>query len=713
MKRNTNIIIFLLFLISLLCLNNINFFKGIIFKYSNYSFSLFNIRFLISFLIFLVLLVLFNFNKIDKKKFTYFASIILGYNILSNLFYNFDCFGFLLLYIFIIFGTYITQLAIKRNFEYSIVTFMSCLLLTLFVFGLLNILLYVKYLIILLIILGIAFFIKKRKQSNIDFYTKGLYIFSILFFVAVVGGIGRYVHIFDEFSHWAFDAKVTIDKAKITLYTGMNYNTYSYPPLLSVWHYFVSIFNKGYSEPNLYIGLSIIIFTYMMPMFMYIDRKKHNIFTIIIYIITVYSFNLLFDGAYSYTILYADLVMGFIGTAAVITHFYCKKENIDDKYIMIPLLSCISLVKSSGFVLVFTILFLFYLLEYLDIKNRKLNIKKFIKNYILSIVTVCIFLLVWIICVKLSSHLVKYNFSLMPDILKTDVVLKTNKEFLLKFFTNIIHSFDSTIIFTFIRLSLFALTVIIFGSIYYLNKKTENKNAGKVCASFICSYVAFFVLTALSVFVMLSVYEAGELNSFGRYINCYHLILINYILFMMSHNSLSNNKELKCFKNVIFVIFLLVPFSKMFFFITDFNDRYNTQLLSETRTNNYYDIISKTPSDSKIYIIDQKDENSMMNLWYARYYCYPRITNANNQAINWKILTKSNKEDLGNWGFTFSGLEKHLKEYNFEYLFINSITDEFFEGMNNEFDVKITDLENYRLFKIINNGDNIILDPIK
>lgn len=697
-KKTTNFLICFFYIAFLLFINNVSFLKSFIFHYSNHSFSFFSICSLFSFVLFLVLMFSFNSEKISKRSFLYFLSIIIFYNIIANIFSHFSALGFLLLYLFLMISTYATQIVIKKKFEFSIVAFTSALLLCFFLFGILNLLSYAIYFIVFILCFDIIVILKNRKDK-VELVGSGSIIFSILFVIAVLGGVGRYVHIWDEFSHWAFDAKVTIDNAKLTLYTGMNYSTYSVPPFLTLWQYFVSVFS-GFSESNLYIGLSVFIFIYMMPMFLYIDKKKLGFLTIVLYVIVSYGFNFLFDGAYSYSILYADLAMGFLGTAALILYFYCKNENISDKYILPLILTCIGLIKLSGFVLSFTILLVVYLIDFLDIKNKKINILSFIKKYYVSIISISFGILIWYVCMHFSRGLNDYDFRLLPDSLEPNIGLKLNKEFLLKFFTALVNSFDDGIIFGFIKINLFPFLIIIMSSICYINKKVFRENYIKYNVSLIVSYIVFFILTALSLFVMFSVYEASELKSFGRYLNCYHLILFNYILFMFCYFVNNSFKYKKCFNIVLMIIIAFIPFSKLSFFCTDFNERYKTESLSNLRKNYFIDIINKTPDNSKIYVINQQDNDGMMTMWYARYYCYPRKINAHNGAINWKILTKSNEWDLQDWGLTFKSFKNHLEEYNFEYLYLYSITDEFVDGMSKEFNVNSDLIEDNKLFKI-------------
>jgi D-3-phosphoglycerate dehydrogenase len=69
-----------------------------------------------------------------------------------------------------------------------------------------------------------------------------------------------------------------------------------------------------------------------------------------------------------------------------------------------------------------------------------------------------------------------------------------------------------------------------------------------------------------------------------------------------------------------------------------------------------------TEENSMVYVLNQKDTDSIMPMWYSRYYVFPRKVNASSSAITWKIRTDKNVKDLGELGLTAEGLSKNLYE---------------------------------------------------
>src|SRR5699024_4532056 len=147
-------------------------------------------------------------------------------------------------------------------------------------FGLLNI---VKYLIIISTIIMIVYIYKiykKDKNRLINakdiLFSSGFIIFNILWMIAILGGAGMYVHSCDEYSHWAYDAKATIYYSKFGASQEIMSKTKGYAPIFTIWHYIVSIFN-GFSEHNLYVGLTMLISIFLLPAFHWM--KKNSVIT--------------------------------------------------------------------------------------------------------------------------------------------------------------------------------------------------------------------------------------------------------------------------------------------------------------------------------------------------------------------------------------------------------------------------------------------------
>ena len=664
--------------------------------------------------IFNLLLIIFFFIlniKVFKKerRFYKLINLVLIINCLLALIFNsYSGTGFLLLYAFILLITFACMIKTKLRFEISLVISISILIFSFIVLGLLN-LLSMSLLFFLIISLALLYYIYHINNlffiilDTID--TKTIIIFSVLFLVAILGGVGRYVHSYDEYSYWAYAAKIAIDQDSLYAVISNLGATRAYPPVSTIWHYIISIFS-GYSEPNLYIGLSLLTFIYLMPAFMYIINKKS--FTILVFLVAIVFFPLMFNGSITYTLLYVDLLLGVLCGCTIILEHYCSKHNLK-KWPVLLILLIITMLKANGFVFALSLLLLFYLKELSVNKLSFKNIWKTLIKYILPGILILCFFVLWRLFA--SSDIVKsiaYDYSLMPDSLKTDLLPKLEPQFILNFYNNVLSSIDETIVYGFISIPLFAYLIVTLYLIYRVDfKESKVKNIFCFLLPYIISYAVFFCLTALSLFVMFSKYEASTLASFGRYLAPINMALMIYVLYR-----LSDTKEITTIHVLSLALIVLVGFSNITYFLTDIKARRETMHISEARQEMFSVINEKTDEDSKIFVINQSDENSIMPLWYARYYVYPRIVNANPYAITWKVKTPSNEWDLQDWGLTKKEFIDHIINYDFDYVFFYSTTEELIDLFSNNVENE-KDLKKYKLFKVENKQQHFWLEPVK
>ena len=642
--------------------------------------------------------------KREQKFYKIVNAVLILNALLALLFNSYSSSGFLLLYAFILLITFACMIKTKLRFEISLVVSVSILIFSFIVLGLLNILSF-SFLFLLIVSLALIYYIYHNNNlffknlESID--TKTIIIFSVLFLIAILGGVGRYVHSYDEYSYWGYAAKIAINEDSLYAVISNLGATRAYPPVSTIWHYIVSVFS-GYSEPNLYIGLTILTFIYLMPIFMYIINKKS--FTIVVFLLAAVFFPLIFNGSISYTLLYVDLLLGVLCGCAIILENYCRKHNLK-KWPVILILLIITMLKANGFVFALSLLLLFYLKE---LSTKKLSIKNLwntLLKYILPGVLILVFFIAWRLFASSSIiESVAYDYSLMPDTLKPDLLPKLEPKFMLNFYNSVLSSVDETIVYAFINIPLFIYLLIIFYLIYRVDyKESKVKNIFWFLLPYIISYAVFFCLTALSLFVMFSKYEASTLASFGRYLAPINIAFMIYILYR-----LSNSREVTTIHILSIFLIALVGFSDITYFLTDIKARRETMHISEARQGDFAIINEKTSEDSKIFVINQSDENSIMPLWYARYYTYPRVVNANPYAITWKIKTPSNEWDLQDWGLTVKTFINHLIDYDFDYVFFYSTTDELNEKLDDIIE-GTDDIENGDLFKIEKVNNSIIL----
>lgn len=306
-----------------------------------------------------------------------------------------------------------------------------------------------------------------------------------------------------------------------------------------------------------------------------------------------------------------------------------------------------------------------------------------------------------------------YNFTLLPESLKSDLSFKLNSEFITNFIKKIIESFDDSLVFGTLKFSLYHFIIImfslIFGIFYFENKKSVEL-AAKKTFPYLIGYVVFFILTVVSMFVMMSKYEASNLASFGRYINWFHL---GVIIFCLSYIAkFGDNKKISL--NIIpyLLIILMLPFSNTFYYITNYSKRANSYSIYVERTEKFKNLVQNTEDETLVYVIDQQDKDGIMAMWYTRYYAFPRKTNASACAITWKIRTDKNTDDLQDWGLTAKEWEKHLIDYDFKYVFLYTADEAFFRETKFMYD-DYERAKNYELFKVVKHDDKVKLVPIK
>ena len=717
-------LVIILFYVLITILNNFRNIGSLMLGKSQVNIHFINLSIILSLLILSLIVIFKKFLFRNKISIWIIFCTLLVYNLAEGYFTGFVSYPFLILYIYIIMVTYVVMLVSSKRFEISMITGFSLLLIVTFVIGMLGLLTIVKYVMLLSVVLMIIYIYNYFKRDKIkatktlhELFDQGFIIFNILWIIAILGGAGMYVNSWDEYSHWAYDAKATIYYSKYGASQEIMSKTKGYAPIFTVWHYIISIFN-GFSEHNLYIGLSMLVSVYLMSAFYWI--KKHNIITKILAFIAIVFCCYIFGGVYIYSSLYADLAISVIFSSILILYNISKNSKENLTFQLILLLIVITLSKTNGFVIAFVFMMIVFIDYLINCKKEKVNNKKiinyilnFIKKYYKYIVAIILTFLVWKIYLIVMKNITTeyYDFNLLPDSLKGDLKSKLDITFIKNFVKKVIMSFDSNLISGKISLSLYQFLLICFSGLfiifYFKNGKKYNV-ALKMTIPYIIGYITFFILTVLAMFLMMTKYEASNLASFGRYLNWYHL---GIIIFMLSF-VLSFDDNRKIILNIIYIfIIILIPFSNIIYFIYNplNSGSYGVHLkyTSEAKIVNEY-----TPKNSMVYIIDQKDTEGIMAMWHMRYYAFPRQTNASSAAINWKIRTEKNIDDLSNWGLTAEEWAEQLKKYKFDYVYLYSSDKYFFKETEFLYDDK-NKASKCSLFKIVYKNQKLRLLPIK
>lgn len=690
----------------------------------------FNLTIFLSMVIIAVMLIFYNNLKKYKKLLISIIMAMISFNLMGGIFVNRSLDRLFLVYIFLIFTSFLVSNIIKKDFNISLfVTTVSVILISI-LFGIFGGLKLLIYMILIVTTIG-PIFLRKKYLSNKkefserleEFSSINILIFSIFFIILTIGGISRFVHVYDEYSHWAFDAKVLISLDNFSTCQEITSQTRAYPPVLSVWHYIISIFTNTFSEEILYIGQSIFDLIFLMPIFSLIKRKNKVLLPLVV-LVAIFGCTML-SGIYNYTSLYADLPLTVSFLSAFI--FYLIYENDEremKKYLTLSLLF-VTLIKPNGFVLAAVFIMMLVIKDYLEFSEYKITFRNFlkkigklIKKWWRPVVAIMLIFMVWHIYVKICDFRFdrQYPAEIMPDSLRTDISYKLNADTLKGVVLSLFSAFSQTIIFGSININLYQIILILYVFllfVLYIESDRSISLALRKSIPYIIGYIVFFALTLLSMFVMFSAYEASKLASFARYLNTFNISLLLFLVFRTcSEGFIQKSGTKKIAFVILFIIAINLKPENVLYFGADCSERQKTADVSYERREKFDIVNRNTNKDDRIFVIDQQDKDGIMAMWYARYYCFPRVTNASSSAITWKIKTDKNAYDLRDWGLTASTLVKHLIEYNFDYLFLYSSDELMFENMESLFE-DAKQAKEYTLFKVQKNNNKVVLVPVE
>lgn len=679
----------------------------------------------------LLILILYKKLKENKKILFSVSFVLISCSLLNGIFWNKNVLGFSLVYLYLVFMSYVVSNIFKQRFEISLFSFVSSILLIFVILGMLNMLSIIKYFVLVSTLLGVIYIVynltKSRGKEKLNTTLKrfneiGIVIFSILFVIFVMGGVNRYVHTWDEYSHWGFDAKAVIHYNKLSNCEEVMSSTRAYPPVLTLFNYFINIFIGMFVEHNLYIGLSIFCLVFCMPILSIINKKEKIVLPL--YVLCITLCGMLFGSIYKYNTLYADLPFAIVTASAFAIYIIFKDDNKKlMRYLSFPLLIAI-LTKPTGIIPVCGLLLIFGLIDYMKLRKDKFVFKEFLLNIFeiikkwwkLALVIVIVFVS-WFLYAKIADGLNEhyYDAKIIGETLETGLSYKLNSKTLYNVAKSLIKSFDQKIIYGKINFSLYQYILILFlllFMVFYLQERGDIKDIIKKIIPFALGYAVFLFLTFLSIFVTFTVYETEILASFTRYLSVFNIAFLMFIMMYIVRDEFLKIGKNRIFTIVFFTIFLInLSFADVTFFISDYQKRLETRETGYKNAVKFEIVNENTEENSRVYVIDQEDKTGIMAMWYARFYSFPRQINAYQTAINWKIRTDKNADDLQDWGLTAEKLEEHLDKYNFDYIYFYTSDAEMFDKMSYMFE-DYSDTQKYTLFKIKKIKDGIKLLPV-
>ena len=544
--------------------------------------------------IILLLMFIFHDKLKDYKKIKISTILVIFFCALMNgIFPNKQISRYIILYIVMLMNSVATTKLLKERFELSVFISSSVIVLVAIPFAMLNLLKVYKILLILFEIFVVIYLLLALRKSSFRDEIKekinvsSLLVFSIMFVLLVLGGVNRYVHTWDEYSHWAFDAKAVIANEKLTTSQEVVSSTRSYPPLLSIWHYLSSIV-LDFSEQNLYIWLSIYILVCLITAFTIFNGK--NKWLIPFFAIVSFFSSRLFGSTYSYISLYADYASAvtFLTNFIIYLKYKDRKEDFSKmkRYLFLSL-AMTTLIKPTGIVAAFVFFVIVFVDEYIKSENKKLTIKNFCNNFTnflkkyfkLGISIVIIFVL-WFAYVKICDITIEkfYDEEIIPTTLETSIKYKLNGNVFKNMFVSFVDVMESKLFDKYTLYQCLILFPVIICIFVMVKHKCKVRDALTKMLPYIIGAIAFYALTFLAIFVTFSAYEAGMLASFARYLNTFNvaMFLLSVIYICKDDFVKDSFGKIVCIISLVFILSMM-KFSDITYSISDYFDRAETE----------------------------------------------------------------------------------------------------------------------------------------
>ncbi len=264
----------------------------------------------------------------------------------------------------------------KIEAEFIPILTVSCSIALLFIAGLLNILPYAAWTILLCGIAALADSLRKpgRAAAFQKLITPGFVLFLLLICVfAVLFRDARLVH-YDNFSHWGVIVKQMTEDDRLPNFTNASYIRFpSYPPGSGLFLYYISSF-LGYHENIVIFVQAVMTTAAAMPMFAFLpkvdpEKKRASVFKILCTFLSMSGTLLLVlcCNVDIYSLLVDALLPAVAGGMACIALYY-REQPAKAALLTLPISVATLLIKNTG---IYFVLIQFVLLLCLWIRGRK------------------------------------------------------------------------------------------------------------------------------------------------------------------------------------------------------------------------------------------------------------------------------------------------------------------------------------------------------
>lgn len=612
----------------------------------------------------------------------------------------------ILLYAIIVGGSIFIACKTNKKIEHCIAINFGLIILSLYIFGLFEILKYGVWVISTLnIILGIYTIIKNWKNQESlkkTILTPGFAFFSIIFFILLMVSYNKNLVDYDHYFYRSFNTKVLYYTDSMSRgYTAL------YPPAINLLEYFFMKIIGQYIQGIEAFAVQMLGFSFLIPLF---DRKIKSNFMNLVIILVLICMPAILPNLIFYESAYPDALIGLI-IGYIMYILYAQEDNKFKILSISTALLLLTITKPAGFYISAIIIAMYLLIEILNSKcNKKENIVKFLKskelkNIIILVIVVVSIFASWKIFTKVNN---KYNigtrggnatrvegnpiaYTLKNIFTTTFGYYEENHEAAdsnNKLIPAIYSIYTTTAP---VRLTAYGVIMVIILAGVLVYKKVIMQENKKKFANYIIALtiglVVYIMFLQLSYILKFSTKEMLGHNGLNRYLPTFLLGMIYFIIAIAI-----KNMEEKHARKVNYIILLVIIIS-----FTHMQSIANVSITSGISNINSIEycnngripakkINEKIENEARVITISQEDKTNIFN-WMIKYYLYPEHhVDVYNQVKEKQVESIKQKMTEG--------------EENY-YLYFVSVDEELNKLINKHFDAQIK-LEKETLYKVEN-----------
>ncbi|MFR2534532.1 MAG: hypothetical protein ACLS95_04805 [Clostridia bacterium] len=606
-------------------------------------------------------------------------------------------------------------LTIKWNWKQEnsiVITFLSIGFI-LYLFGLLDHLLWGTYVIYAMTFIAGIYFIYSLLKKKVEWkrlFTLGTLLYVLLLVIVSLLLKNTFYVEWDEFSHWGPNLKAMVTRDVLwanQIYDGVHV---VYPPLAGIIEYFFCKVNGGFSEEISYIAMATFVITLLLPLLRNLKYTLKDIGKGLLICFSVFCLICVFG--FKLNSIYIDLLLGVLFAMAMLIAY--QADTKADKILMVFLLTAMAILKETGLVLAGIVLMQLFFVQvcvptFQEKKLKKENIKR-----CMAIICILVVMLAgygsWKLYCSANGKVLddrhdKNNISeiniqgFIQAVTQIHAPEGKLKDIALTFYDflntgSIIQRFPLT---TVIQLLVF-FDIIGIG-LYSLTKDKEKRR--KIACVFVSMTIGFilYALVLMATYMFAFTEKEGRaLASYARYMETYFIAWAIIIIGMVL--DLPKGNRLKTLTIIALVCLSATNITSLLRPVVR-----NVSGVSEEIQNQAQRIQEKVSIDDKVYLIFQ-NIGAKVDYHVLRYCISPTVTNL---MYEWNLGAPYFEGDIWTYDITVQEWEKKLIEESFDYVFIAKSDERFVQDYGSLFapDVDLTQIEN-KVFQVVKTSQTTV-----